>query len=135
VMDTLSALVFHNLFGRFPNIRVVSVENGSGWVSYLLKVMDKMGGMGINGPWIGGRIPHRPSTVFKQHVFVSPFFEDEIEDLVACIGDDHVVFGSDFPHPEGLAEPMSFLKEIPNLPADSVRRIMRDNGRALVGRA
>ena len=60
IMDTIAALVLHNLFGRFPNIRCLSVENGSLWVPYLLKVMDKMNGMGRNGPWLGGRVTERP---------------------------------------------------------------------------
>jgi predicted TIM-barrel fold metal-dependent hydrolase len=133
IMDTVSSLVFHNLFGRFPNINIVSVENGSGWVSYILQAMDKMGGMGYNGPWIGGRIKEKPSKILKRHLYVSPFYEDDVEGLAELIGPDHVVFGSDYPHPEGLAEPTSFRDEIANLPADQVQCIMSDNGRSLVG--
>jgi predicted TIM-barrel fold metal-dependent hydrolase len=48
------------------------------------------------------------------------------------IGTDRILFGSDFPHAEGLSEPLSFLDELENFSADEVRRIMRDNGRSLV---
>jgi predicted TIM-barrel fold metal-dependent hydrolase len=52
--------------------------------------------------------------------------------LVKRIGSDRVVFGSDFPHAEGLAEPMSFEKELQGLPDVDIRKIMHDNGRGLV---
>ena len=133
IMDTFSALVLHNLFGRFPNIRCISVENGSLFVPYLLKVMDKMNGMGRNGPWLGGRINERPSEIFKRHVFVSPYHEEDIVSLAELIGDDKVLFGSDYPHPEGLAEPRDFADAVTALGAESVRRIMRDNLRGLLG--
>ncbi len=78
IMDTISALILHNLFGRFPNVQCVSVENGSLWVPYLLKAMNKMNGMGRNGPWLGGRITDRPSDIFRAHVSVSPYHEEDI---------------------------------------------------------
>ncbi len=133
IMDTVSALTFHNLFGRFPNVNIISVENGSAWVAYILKAMDKMGGMGRNGPWPGGRIHGKPSKILKRHLFVSPFYEDDVEGLADLLGPTQVVFGSDFPHPEGLADPLSFREEISNRTTSEVRQIMRGNARALVG--
>jgi predicted TIM-barrel fold metal-dependent hydrolase len=135
IMDTIAALVFHNLFGRYPNLKVLSVENGSLFVPYLMKVMDKMGGMGRNGPWIGGRIKEKPSAIVRRHVFVSPYHEEDIPSLVAEVGASQVVFGSDYPHPEGLAEPVDFLDGIETLGDDVIRGIMRDNALGLVGRA
>jgi predicted TIM-barrel fold metal-dependent hydrolase len=133
IMDTFAALILHNLFGRFPNVRCLSVENGSLWVPYLLKVMNKMNGMGRNGPWIGGRITDRPSDIFREHVYVSPYHEEDVVALTEIIGDEHVLFGSDYPHPEGLAEPADFAETIAVLDADATRRIMRDNLRGLLG--
>jgi predicted TIM-barrel fold metal-dependent hydrolase len=133
IMDTLAALIFGNLFGRFPRVRVLSVENGSIWVAYLLKAMDKMGGMGRNGPWIGGRLRERPSAIFKQHVYVSPYHEEDIAQLARDIGARRVVFGSDFPHAEGLAEPAHYLEQLQQLPAEAVQHIMRDNTAGLLG--
>lgn len=132
IMDTVASLVFHNLFGRFPRVRVISIENGSLWVPYLLRAMDKMKGMGRNGPWPGGYVPGRPSEVVKQHVFVSPFHEEDIPALVDEIGASQVLFGSDFPHPEGVAEPADFLDSLQGLDDADVDRIMRDNTRALL---
>lgn len=133
IMDTVSALILHNLFGRFPNINVLSVENGSLWCSYLMKVMDKMKGMGRNGPWIGGYVKGRPSEVLRRHIFVSPYHEENIVDLAGQIGASQVLLGSDFPHAEGLAEPRHFLESISTLPQADQQRIARDNLRELLG--
>lgn len=132
IMDTLAALVFHNLFGRFPNVKVLSVENGSLWVPYLLQAMDKMKGMGRNGPWPGGYVRGRPSEILKRHLWVSPYHEEDIGALCELIGTDHVLFGSDFPHPEGLAEPSEFAEPLAHLPAAGLRDVMRENARRLV---
>jgi len=134
IMDTIASLVFGNLFGRFPNVRVASVENGSLFLPYLMKLMDKMGGMGRNGPWIGGRIREKPSAIIRRHVFVSPYHEEDIVELARLVGPSQVLFGSDFPHPEGLAQPAEFAEEIAPLAEAEQRLILRDNAMRLVGR-
>lgn len=135
IMDTLAALIYADLFGRFPNLKVASIENGSSWLPYLLKRLDKMKGMGRFGQWVGGQPPKgRPSEIFREHVVISPYFEDDHAELIDLIGADAIAFGSDWPHPEGLAEPRSYLESLPeSLSAADTRKIMRDNGRQLVG--
>lgn len=90
-------------------------------------------GMSRNGPWLGGRVDGRPSEIFREHVYVAPYHEENIPALVDLIGADRVLLGSDFPHPEGLAHPRDFAAGLSDLPTEDVRRIMRDNGRELVG--
>ena len=132
-MDTISALILHNLFGRYPDVKVLSVENGSIWVAYLLKVMDKMKGMGRRGPWLGGYVDGRPSDIFKEHVWVAPYHEEDISGLIDLIGADQVLFGSDFPHAEGLARPADFVEAISDRSEAEIRRVMRDNAREIIG--
>ncbi len=132
IMDTISSLIYQNLFGRHPRVRVMSVENGSLWVAYLMAVMDKMKGMGRNGPWPGGYVSGRPSEVLREYVYVSPYHEEDIVALAELIGPGHVLFGSDFPHPEGLAEPARFADAIAGLPDGDVRQIMRENAASLL---
>ena len=131
IMQTISGLTFWNFFGRFPNIRIMSVENGSLWVPYLLAAMDKMKGMGRNGPWPGGYVKGRPSEILREKLFVSPYHEEDIVALVDTLGASQVLFGSDYPHPEGLAEPLSFRDSIETLPAVDQDRIMGQNLAAL----
>jgi predicted TIM-barrel fold metal-dependent hydrolase len=89
--------------------------------------------MGRNGPWIGGYVKGPPSEVLKRHVFVSPYHEEDIVTLAETIGSSQVLFGSDFPHPEGLAEPGDFGNTITSLPEREIRGIMRENTRVLLG--
>jgi predicted TIM-barrel fold metal-dependent hydrolase len=133
LMQTLGALVYHNLFGRFPNVRVVSIENGSDWVAYLMLHLDKKKGMGRQGPWPGGYFRGRPSEVLKQHLYLTPYPEDDVAALVEMMGTEHVLFGSDYPHPEGLADPNSFAELLAGLDAPDVERVMRANTSELLG--
>jgi predicted TIM-barrel fold metal-dependent hydrolase len=66
-------------------------------------------------------------------VHVSPFWEEDLPALAELIGDDNVLFGSDFPHPEGLADPSSYLDELEGAPAETVRKIMGGNLARLMG--
>ena len=133
VMDTLSALVYHNLFGRFPKLKVISVEHGAEWLPYFIKRLDKMRGMGRGGQWLGGPLKERPSEIFKRHIAVTPFPEDDVDKIAALIGGvDCLVLGSDFPHAEGLASPEDFTEQMKTLSDADIKRVMRDNGRALV---
>ena len=132
IMDTLAALVLHNLFGRFPSLQAMSVENGSAWVPYLLRVMDKAEKTGAYGEWLGGRIQERPSEIFRRHVLIAPFENDDIRGLVDLLGAERVLLGSDYPHPEGLAEPRSFLSGHDLSPHES-RLISRENAAGVLG--
>ena len=53
--------------------------------------------------------------------------------LIEVLGADRVMFGSDYPHPEGLAEPTDFVKELANLPAATTARVMGGNLKELIG--
>ncbi|HZP28568.1 MAG TPA: amidohydrolase family protein [Acidimicrobiia bacterium] len=136
VIETLSAFVFDNLFGRYPNLRVLVAEHGASWLPHTLVHMDKSRGMGRNGPWVGGPLPDRPSRIFKEYVRVVPYPEDDVPWIVENLGGDDrcLVMGSDFPHAEGLAEPADFEKLLDPLPEDARRRIMRENAEPLFTR-
>jgi predicted TIM-barrel fold metal-dependent hydrolase len=136
IIDTISSLVFDNLFGRFPNLRVLIAEHGASWVPHTLTHMDKSRGMGRNGPWIGGKLDDRPSNIFKEFVRVAPYPEDDIPAIVENLhGDDGcLVMGSDYPHAEGLAEPADFEKLLDPLSDDVKRRIMRGNAETIFDR-
>jgi predicted TIM-barrel fold metal-dependent hydrolase len=133
IIDTISALIFDNLFERFPRLNVLIAEHGASWVPHTLDHMDKSRGMGRNGPWVGGQLKDRPSTIFKQHVRVAPYPEDDIPGLVDQLdGDDSVlVFGSDFPHAEGVVSPNDFAKLLEPLPDGMQRRIMSENAASI----
>ena len=135
VMDFLTALILHNLFGRFPDLRVISIEYGIAWVPYLLSQLDKCYRVAYDMEWIGGRPADLPSEIFKRHVSLTAFFEDKISEIMELLGPGRLLLGSDYPHPEGVAEPAEFLGQLPGQSEAVVRAFMRDNAAALYGLA
>ena len=126
ILDSMAALLCHGVFDRFPNLRVASVENGSFWVPWLFKNLKKAYGQ------MPSMFAKDPAEAFRRHVYVAPYFEDDIRELADLIGVEHVLFGSDFPHAEGLPAPLDFLKELDGFEEADVRAIMRDNQRKLL---
>ena len=64
-------------------------------------------------------------------MWINPFWEDDVDEIVATMGADRVIFGSDWPHIEGMPQPLDYLPEVAHFPADARKRILRDNGREL----
>ena len=134
ITDTLSALIFDNVFGRYPDIKVLVSEFGAEWVPHFIRHMDKSRGMGRNGPWLGGPLTERPSTVFTNHIRVVPYPEDDTVGLADRLGGvSCLVMGSDWPHAEGLREPADFYAKVEGLGDQNRRRFLRDNGLDLLG--
>jgi predicted TIM-barrel fold metal-dependent hydrolase len=120
-MDAMASAVCHGLLTRFPSLRLLPVENGSRWVAPLL---DALGHAYDMNPRL---FDEDPIAVFKRNVWVHPFHEDDPMDIVRLIGADRVLFGSDYPHPEGLAEPTSYVEQLKDLPHEDIARIMGGN--------
>jgi predicted TIM-barrel fold metal-dependent hydrolase len=133
VVDTFIALTLHNLFGRHPGVKIVSIENGSSWLKPLFKTVDKAAALGRRGPMIGGQLPPRPSEALAEHLWVCPFPEDDVHELIGAIGADHVLFGSDYPHPEGLREPRDYVGRLDGCDVTITRRVLRGNTASLLG--
>ena len=126
IFDTLAALISHGVFGRFPGLRVATIESGSSWVRGLVSKLRKAWSM-TPGQFPGGN----PVEQLQRHVWVAPYYEDDIRSLADAIGPDHILFGSDYPHAEGIAVPSSFADELKGFTPDEVRLIMRENALAL----
>jgi predicted TIM-barrel fold metal-dependent hydrolase len=135
LVDTLIALTLHNLFGRHPDVRILSIENGSSWLRPLLKTVDKAATLGRRGPKLGGDLPERPSRALIDHLWVSPFPEDDIVDLIGVLGPDHVLFGSDYPHPEGLGRPADYVGLLDGCDPATMFKVLRGNAAGLLGLA
>ena len=81
-----------------------------------------------------GYFRDRPRDVFGEHVWVTPFWEDDVGALVGEVRADRLLLGSDWPHAEGTAAPADFVtRALAGLPDDAVRRIARDNALELLG--
>jgi predicted TIM-barrel fold metal-dependent hydrolase len=125
--DALAAMICQGALSRFPDLKVLSVENGADWVPHLLGQLQHTYGQ------MPQDFAENPVDTFRRNVFVNPFWEDDVVGLIAAVGSDHVLFGSDYPHPEGLAEPLDYLDTLraEQLDDATIRRVMSENGNAL----
>lgn len=121
IEDSVSALICHGATSRFPELKICVIENGSSWVAPLLDRMKDAYKKEPQG------FLENPIEVFKRNIYVSPFWEDDLPALAELIGEEHVLFGSDYPHPEGLAEPASYVHELAGASASAIKNIMGGN--------
>ena len=95
----MTSIIGHGLATRFPELRIMPVENGSAWVRPLVEKFQK----------VYARVPKAfdedPMEAFKRCIYVHPFHEEDPIGLVKLIGADNVLFGSDLPDPEGMYDP------------------------------
>lgn len=128
VSDFYAASLCQLLFDRFPRLRFASVENGASWVPDLLHRLDDAAN---RNP---GYFKDHPREVFGEQVWITPFWEDHLEQLIGDVRTDRLLLGSDWPHAEGTRRPADFVTEsLANLPEADVRRISRDNAVELLG--
>jgi predicted TIM-barrel fold metal-dependent hydrolase len=126
IHDTIAALVCHGVFRRHPRLRVATIESGSDWMPILLHALKKSYGQ-VPGAFEGAD----PVEQVREHVWVSPYYEDDLPQLRDELGADRMIFGSDYPHAEGLADPLAFVDDLPGFTANEVRLVMRENALAL----
>jgi len=127
IIDTVASLVGHGLCSRFPSLRFAPVENGSNWVRPLIGDMEYAWEHSPNS------FEENPVEVFKRNIYVHPFHEEDPRGLIELLGADRVLFGSDYPHPEGMADPITFVDDLEGIPEDDVAKIMGGNLTRLMG--
>ncbi|SPM37785.1 amidohydrolase [Mycobacterium rhizamassiliense] len=127
VQDAVASWVVHGALYRFPTLKVAVIESGSRW---LFPLLDTIADVYKKTPesFAGGD----PVEEIKNRIHVSPFYEDGISDLINLVGVERVLFGSDFPHPEGLAAPTHFADALGHLPVGDQAKIMGGNLSRLV---
>ena len=132
-MDTLTALILGNFFGRFPGIKVGVIEHGAFWVPYLMHSLDHAGGVFERRVTaFGTPLPDKPSEIMRQNVWVAPFPEEDVRVIADALGVDHVLMGSDWPHAEGTKAPADFVDCLADFDDADVRKIMRENALTLM---
>jgi predicted TIM-barrel fold metal-dependent hydrolase len=128
INDTITSAICHGMLSRFPTVKLASVENGGNWAGSCVKALDK------TYKKMPQEFKEHPRDVFLRNVWINPFWEDSIEALVNLMSPEHILFGSDYPHPEGMADPLNWAKEIGDLfAASDVRKMMGQNMYDLLG--
>jgi predicted TIM-barrel fold metal-dependent hydrolase len=97
-MLALAGLVFDGVFERHPRLRVGVFESGTGWLRWWLHRLDE------HWEFLGTEVPEAklpPSEYVARQCVISTETDDVfVGDTIAALGADHVVWASDFPHPE-----------------------------------
>ena len=134
IEETLSALIFDNIFGRFPNLNVLVAEHGAAGCR-TSSHMDKSRGDGPQRAVDRRQADRAAQPHLQEYVRVAPYPEDDIPWIVEDLGRraDCLVMGSDFPHAEGFAEPADFAGLLAGLSEPQQRQILRDNAEKLFG--
>jgi predicted TIM-barrel fold metal-dependent hydrolase len=128
VSDFYGAALCHRIFERFPELRMASVENGASWVPDLLHRLDDAAN---RNP---GYFAQHPRDVFGENIWVTPFWEDHVDEIAAEVRVDRLLLGSDWPHAEGTRQPADFVTEsLAGLPEPAVRQIACENAVELLG--
>jgi predicted TIM-barrel fold metal-dependent hydrolase len=126
ISDVVASIIGHGMATRFPKLRILPVENGSAWVRPLLEKFEKLH---ARKPQL---FEEDPVAVFKRNVWVHPFHEEDSKGLVDLVGIDKICFGSDYPHPEGMYDPVTYVDDIESLPKADQAKIMGGNLAAIM---
>jgi uncharacterized protein len=123
----IASMICHGVFERFPRLRCAYMEAGSGWLPSWLGRIDEH--LELAGQKEFPELTMTATGYFQRNCWISTECEDRfVSDVVRWLGDDHIVFESDFPHPEAKwpRATEEFLA-LDVLGAESKRKILWDN--------
>jgi predicted TIM-barrel fold metal-dependent hydrolase len=125
--DLMGSLVCHGLLTRFPGLKILPAEQGTGWVRPTFRRFEEL--------WATSRqlFDENPLEVMRRNVKIHLFRDRDPVELVRLVGADAAVFGSDFPHPEGQANPLDFADKLAGLDEDEVALVMGGNLDRMLG--
>jgi len=127
--------IWGGVFDRHPRLKLVFAEALSHWVPQELMRLDEMYDM-WNSRRLRERITKRPSDYWRDHCAITATFisRGEVE-MRHAIGVDNVLWGSDFPHPEGTwpETPTCLRHAFHGVPEDETSRILGTNALAFYG--
>jgi predicted TIM-barrel fold metal-dependent hydrolase len=126
--------IVSGVFDRFPALKMVSVESGVGWIPFILETLDYE--LRENAPRELAELERMPSEYFRTNFYATFWFENarnKLTDLIDAVGEDCILFETDFPHPTCLyPSPLeSMVDKMHTLPEVTRKKIMGENGRKL----
>jgi predicted TIM-barrel fold metal-dependent hydrolase len=127
-------LILSGMFDRHPDLEMVSVESGVGWIPFILETLDYE--MAENAPRELAQLKKPPSEYFRSNLYATFWFEknrNKLPDLIEAVGEDNILFETDFPHPTCMyPSPLETVAEkMTTLPPETRRKIMGENARKL----
>lgn len=129
---TFGSLVYGGVMDRYPEL-TICLGHAGGYVPYALDRLDKGWEM---WPDARGKTTDRPSTYIRRFLYDTVTYTDRnLRFLLDVVGADRVVFGTDWPAPMVVADPVGRIESSSALNADEREAILRGNiGRVLMDR-
>jgi predicted TIM-barrel fold metal-dependent hydrolase len=119
LVDALASIIGHGVATRFPKLKFMPVEFSANWIRPFFAKLQRCWN---DSPKL---FEENPVEVFKRNVWMHVFHEAKPKELIDLgLPVDHLMFGSDFPHPEGMADPLAYADMVKDLPADQQAFIM-----------
>jgi predicted TIM-barrel fold metal-dependent hydrolase len=118
-------LIFGGVLERFPGVKVVFLESGGGWLPYWLERMDEHHGrMG----WMISNCKLSPSEYFRRQCLIQvPSEEKSLAMVTELIGEDHICWGTDYPHFDcNWSGAVNWMRQS-DLPATAIPKILGEN--------
>jgi uncharacterized protein len=128
---TLISVIFAGVLERYRNVKIVIGESGIGWIPYVLDRMDAE----WEDQFKDLSLTMRPSEYWRRQCRAT-YQSDRIGiKLLDDIGHDTIMWGSDFPHPDGVwPDSSEFIeRELGHLPAEVRHKIVCENAGKLYG--
>jgi predicted TIM-barrel fold metal-dependent hydrolase len=125
-------IICSGMLDRFPDLKIVSVESGTGWIPFILEALDYE--MDENAPDAKAKLSLLPSEYFRRQIYATTWFERRnLASLIASVGEDTIMFETDFPHPTCLyPDPLRTAEEnMRDLSPGVRRKILGDNAAKL----
>lgn len=129
---TVGNLIYSGVPERFPELKFVSVESGIGWLPFFLEVLDHQ--MYETAPNELSELSLLPSEYFKRQFYGCFWFEKStIKPTIDFLGNQSVMFETDFPHPTCLypRDDDSLYAALEGLSNDDIRAIFQNNAASL----
>jgi predicted TIM-barrel fold metal-dependent hydrolase len=119
LIDAMASIIGHGLATRFPKLKFMPVEFASSWIR---PFYEKLQRTYDQAPVL---FDENPVEVFERNVWLHAFHEADPKGLIDVgLPVDHIMFGSDFPHPEGMEDPLAYSAVVADLPLEQQALIM-----------
>jgi predicted TIM-barrel fold metal-dependent hydrolase len=119
VHDGMASVIGHGLATRFPRLKFMPVEFQAEWIRPFLRRIQRAY---ERSPVL---FDEDPFEVFKRNIYVHIFHEPDPGELIQMgLPADRLMFGSDFPHPEGIADPLGYSDVVAGLSNEDQELIM-----------
>ncbi len=103
----------------FPELKFLPVEYGSHWIRPFVAKLKRTY---ERSPVL---FDEDPFATFQRSIYVHAFHEPDPKGLLDLgLRADHLMFGSDFPHPEGMADPLAYSEVVADLSPEDQAMIM-----------